>query len=97
LSQLLEDLQATRTGHPTAKIGRRNAVIGECSRDCGIGAASRGFNSGGAGGFNGSVGNLDLNNPQYAAGNQYFTVVPAPGTLGLIALAGLAAAGRRRA
>jgi len=35
----------TQTGHPPARIGRRPAVIGACSRDCGIGAASRCTNS----------------------------------------------------
>lgn len=50
----------------------------------------------GFGGFNGSVGSLDLTNGQYAAGDQFF-VVPAPGSLGLLGLAGLAAARRRRA
>jgi len=48
----------------------------------------------GAGNFTGSVGGIDWNN---FAGNQYVTLVPAPGTLALLGLGGLAAGRRRRA
>jgi hypothetical protein len=42
----------------------------------------------GAGGFNGTVGQLDLNNNTYASGNQYFTVciVPEPSAFVLLGL-----------
>lgn len=53
----------------------------------------------GMGGFNGTVGQLDMNNPQYASGNQYFAiVVPEPASLGVLGVAGIAllARGRRR-
>ncbi len=48
----------------------------------------------GSGGFNGTVGQINLNN---FPGNQYFTVVPEPSTLVVfgVALGGLAAARRR--
>jgi len=49
----------------------------------------------GFGTFNGTVGAIDLNNAAYAAGQQWFHV-PAPGTMGLIGLAGLLASRRRR-
>lgn len=42
----------------------------------------------------GGLGNHDFNND---AGDQFFTIVPAPGTLSLLGLAGLAANRRRRA
>jgi hypothetical protein len=54
----------------------------------------------GFGNFNGTVGDINLNDNQYAAGNQYFSVVdvPEPTTLALVglALAGVAWFGRRR-
>lgn len=50
----------------------------------------------GSGGFNGSVGGINLN-ASYAAGDQFFTLVPAPGSIALLAFGGLAAARRRRA
>lgn len=43
----------------------------------------------GAGGFNGTVGQLNLNNPNYAAGNQYFLVripIPEPTSAALFGL-----------
>jgi hypothetical protein len=46
----------------------------------------------GAGGFNGTVGQINLNN---FAGEQYFTVVPAPASLTLLGLAGVALRRRR--
>lgn len=49
----------------------------------------------GLGNFTGNVGGIDLNNPAYAAGNQYFTV-PAPGALALLGLGGLLTGRRRR-
>ncbi len=50
----------------------------------------------GAGGYNGTVGQINLN-AGYAGGDQFFTLVPAPGSLALLGLGGLAAARRRRA
>jgi hypothetical protein len=55
----------------------------------------------GAGTFNGTVGNIDLNDNAYAAGNQYFIItrIPEPTTLALVALTFAVAAGgsQRRA
>jgi len=48
----------------------------------------------GAGAFNGTVGQIDLNSDVYAAGNQYF-VVPEPTSLALAALVGVALLRRR--
>lgn len=50
----------------------------------------------GAGLYTGNVGGINLNG-SYAAGDQFFTLVPAPGSLALLGLGGLAAARRRRA
>lgn len=51
----------------------------------------------GAGGFNGTVGLLNLNNNAYASGLQYFTIpVPEPSTATLAGLALLTLARRRR-
>jgi hypothetical protein len=50
----------------------------------------------GAGVFTGSVGGINLNG-SYAAGDQFFTLVPAPGSLGLLAIGGVIAVRRRRA
>jgi hypothetical protein len=52
----------------------------------------------GAGGFNGTVGQLNMNNPTYASGDQFFTVVPEPSSmvLVLLSLAGMTGAVRRR-
>lgn len=50
----------------------------------------------GTGTFTGSVGQINMNGA-YAPGDQFFTLVPAPGTAGLLALGGLFAARRRRA
>ncbi len=47
----------------------------------------------GVGGFNGTVGQINLNN---FAGDQFFTVVPSPSSLALLALAGLTQLRRRR-
>jgi hypothetical protein len=49
----------------------------------------------GAGGFNGTVGQLNLNNNTYAAGLQYFAI-PEPSSTALAGLALLALVGRRR-
>lgn len=49
----------------------------------------------GAGGFNGSVGGINLNDGAYASGNQYFTV-PEPSALALLGLGALAGMIRRR-
>jgi len=46
----------------------------------------------GTGGFTGNLAGIDLNN---FAGQQFFTVIPAPGAVALLALAGLAARRRR--
>lgn len=50
----------------------------------------------GAGTFNGSVGGINLN-AGYASGDQFFTLVPAPGSAALLGIGALAAARRRRA
>lgn len=42
----------------------------------------------GSGGFNGTVGQLSLKDDRYAAGDQFFSVVPEPSTLALFAVAG---------
>ena len=51
----------------------------------------------GFGTFTGNLGGIDLNNPAYAAGSQFFRVVPAPGTMALFGLTGLFVGRRRRA
>jgi hypothetical protein len=51
----------------------------------------------GAGGFNGTVGQLDLANGAYAGGTQYFRIlVPEPSTAALAGLAALALVARRK-
>ena len=51
----------------------------------------------GVGGFNGTVGQIDLNDNDYASGQQYFTVcvVPEPGTFAMLGLPLLVAAACR--
>ncbi|MBI1190992.1 MAG: hypothetical protein GC200_09970 [Tepidisphaera sp.] len=65
-----------------------NQVLG------GLPAGTGNLGGDGAGNYNGSVGGIDFT--QFA-GNQYVTIVPTPGVVSVIGLAGLAAARRRRA
>lgn len=50
----------------------------------------------GSGGFNGTIGQLNMNNYYPGAAEGWFTVVPAPGAAALLGLGGLAAIRRRR-
>lgn len=64
-----------------------NQVIG------GLPAGTGNLGGNGSGGFIGNVSGINFNN---FAGNQFVTIVPAPGTLALLGLGGLAAGRRRR-
>jgi uncharacterized protein (TIGR03382 family) len=85
-------------GNPLGEI-KISAMINGSNHDYlsnqflgGLAAGQGNLGGDGMGGFNGTVGQLNMNN---FAGDQFF-VVPAPGSLALIALAGIAQLRRRR-
>jgi hypothetical protein len=91
-------------GNPNPQDIKISAMINGSNHDYlsnqflgGLPAGQGNLGGDGAGNFNGTVGNLDLKNSNYAAGNQFFNAVPEPASLALGGLAMLAlAAGRRR-
>ncbi len=86
-------------GNPAGEI-RISAMINGSNHDFlsnqvlgGLPAPQGNLGGDGNGNFTGVLSGINFNN---FPGNQYFTIVPAPGASGLLALGAIAAAGRRR-